>query len=577
MAYSNYSCEICHVLPSSESISLLNGASLAIRERGAVYTRQEVVEFILDLVGYNSQRDLEFERLLEPACGEGNFLIPAVKRLLESSKKNKKENESVYERLKNSVRAVELHPESLEITKSKLFDLLTENDVPLEDCAKLLKDWLILGDFLLIKLPFDFTFIVGNPPYIRQELLSSDTLSLYRQMYKTMFDRADIYVAFIEKSLTSLALKGQCGIICSDRWMKNRYGGPLRDFVSCNFHLKIYVDMTDSAAFDSEVTAYPAITVIENDKGLYNTAVASNPKIEPENLRTLALNLNSQNDSYDDRVHVVSGVCRGSEPWIFGSVESLLFVRRLEDQFPLLEETGCKVGIGVATGADDIYIASMQDLDIEDSRKIPLIMTGDIHNKQIIWSGNAVVNPFLEDGSLVNLNDYPKLKLYLESNKSRICQRHVANKNPIKWYRTIDRINPALTHKKKLLIPDISGQAQIIHEFGLFYPHHNLYYITSDKWDLRVLQGILLSGVAHLFVEAYSTQMRGKYLRFQAQYLRRIRIPYWESLSEMQKKVLVISAEQEDPTICDGVIAEIYNLSENEIAIIQSKRGLNAH
>lgn len=575
MAYSNYSSEMHYVPTSPQKVASLL-PSLEVRKRGAIYTRQEVVEFILDLVGYDPQKALESKRLLEPAFGEGSFLIPAVKRLLQSIKITQgKNSKSIYQRLKHSIRGVELHQKSFEITKNKLWDLLIQEGISQEDSEKLLKDWLIQGDFLLIEPPFDFNFVIGNPPYIRQELLSADVLFQYRQKYKTMYDRADIYVAFIEKSLKNLIPGGQCGMICSDRWMKNRYGGPLRDFISSNFHLRVYVDMTDSIAFDSEVTAYPAITVIANDQGSITT-VASNPTIEKENLRTLALSLTNQINLNDDRVQIVKGICQSSEPWIFGSADSLTLVRRLEDQFPLIEETGCKIGIGLATGADDVYIAPMKELDIEDSRKIPLVMTSDIINGQIMWSGYGVVNPYLEEGSLVDLDDYPKLQSYLESQKARICRRHVATKDPVRWYRTIDRINPTLAHKQKLLLPDISGQAQIIYESGQFYPHHNLYYIISDNWNLRVLQGILISGIAHLFVEAYSTQMRGKYLRFQAQYLRRIRIPYWENLSSIQKKILSHAAIQQDPAICDEVIAELYSLSENEMAVIRSKRGSNA-
>ena len=39
------------------------------------------------------------------------------------------------------------------------------------------------------------------------------------------------------------------------------------------------------------------------------------------------------------------------------------------------------------------------------------------------------------------------------------------------------------------------------------------------------MQAVLLSGIARLFMSIYSTKMRGGYLRFQAQYLRRIRVP----------------------------------------------------
>ena len=34
---------------------------------------------------------------------------------------------------------------------------------------------------------------------------------------------------------------------------------------------------------------------------------------------------------------------------------------------------------------------------------------------------------------------------------------------------------------------------------GDHYPHHNLYFVVSDAWDLEVLGGILLAAVeAHL-------------------------------------------------------------------------------
>jgi hypothetical protein len=73
---------------------------------------------------------------------------------------------------------------------------------------------------------------------------------------------------------------------------------------------------------------------------------------------------------------------------------------------------------------------------------------------------------------------------------------------------------------------------------GGFYPHHNLYYITSTEWDLAVLGGLLLSGVAQFFIESYAVRMRGGTLRFQAQYLRRIRVPSPASLNPATQEAL---------------------------------------
>ena len=53
-------------------------------ELGAVFTRRWVVEFILDLVGYTSDKDLGGMSIVEPSCGSGAFLTPIVERLVAS-------------------------------------------------------------------------------------------------------------------------------------------------------------------------------------------------------------------------------------------------------------------------------------------------------------------------------------------------------------------------------------------------------------------------------------------------------------------------------------------------------------
>jgi adenine-specific DNA-methyltransferase len=93
----------------------------------------------------------------------------------------------------------------------------------------------------------------------------------------------------------------------------------------------------------------------------------------------------------------------------------------------------------------------------------------------------------------------------------------VAKKAPANWFRTIDRVYPKLVGTPKLLIPDIAGANEVVFDHGRFHPHHNLYFVTSDHWDLEVLGGLLSSRVALFFVWSYAVKMRGGYLRFQAQ------------------------------------------------------------
>jgi hypothetical protein len=236
----------------------------------------------------------------------------------------------------------------------------------------------------------------------------------------------------------------------------------------------------------------------------------------------------------------------------------------LEKEFPLIEDAGCKIGIGVATGADKVFIAPYATLEVEECRKLPLVRTGDIATGEVNWSGDGVVNPFNDDGSLVDLLDYPRLRAYFEKNGAALKARHVSKRNPTGWFRTIDRIYPALTTTPKLLIPDIKGEAHIVYEAGRYYPHHNLYHITSNEWDLHALRAILLSGIARLFVATYSTKMHGGFLRFQAQYLRKIRLPKWSSVPRQVQAALVEAASAGNVLDCSQQTAKVFRLSEAE-------------
>jgi Eco57I restriction-modification methylase/TaqI-like C-terminal specificity domain len=538
----------------------------SLESRGVVFTRLEVVEFILNLAGYTDNQPLYQTRLLEPSFGGGQFLLPIVKRLL-TSWRNTNDPDSALDLLSNSIRAVELHHQTFQSTRTAVLQLLTQEGLPREIAIALADRWLLQGDFLLIPLDEPFDFVVGNPPYVRQELIPAPLLAEYRSRYHTLYDRADLYIPFIERSLSLLSKGGCLGFICADRWMKNRYGGPLRKLIATQFHLKIYVDMVDTPSFDSDVIAYPAITIISRESP-GSTRIAHRPTLDQSTLATLAERLRAHPFQHHATVRELAQVPNGEEPWLLGSADQTSLIRRLEQTFPTIEESGCKVGIGVATGADKAFIGDFDALDVEPDRKLPLVMTKDIRSGEVIWQGKGVINPFSDSSSLVNLQDYPRLHRYLEARRDVIAKRHCAQKHPNNWYRTIDRITPALAQQPKLLIPDIKGEAHVVFENGLLYPHHNLYYITSDDWELRALQAVMLSAISRLFVATYSTKMRGGFLRFQAQYLRRIRIPQWANVPQLLRVELADAALTLDIQRCNQAVFQLYDLSDEERSLL---------
>lgn len=119
-----------------------------------------------------------------------------------------------------------------------------------------------------------------------------------------------------------------------------------------------------------------------------------------------------------------------------------------------------------------------------------------------------------------------------------------------------------MTARPKLMFPDLKSTIHPVLNEGGFYPHHNLYYIVSGSWDLRVLGGILLSRVSQAFVEAYAVRMRGGTLRFQDQYLRRIRVPRPGDISEEHRRALSQAFMERDVSTATEVAILVYGIDD---------------
>ena len=65
--------------------------------------------------------------------------------------------------------------------------------------------------------------------------------------------------------------------------------------------------------------------------------------------------------------------------------------------------------------------------------------------------------------------------------------------------------------------------------------------------------------------------MRGGYLRFQAQYLRRIRLPRWLDVPESVREALTAAANAGDDEACNNAVTALYRLTPEEATAI----GLN--
>ncbi|MFH9982756.1 Eco57I restriction-modification methylase domain-containing protein [Streptomyces sp. NPDC017179] len=547
----------------TDSLTLPQSLQEAV-EHGEVFTRGWVVELILDLIDYTPEKDLCDARLVEPACGAGAFLGVIASRVSASCRAHGRPLADASE----AVRAFDLLDRNVELSRAVIMRTLQDEGWDSVEAEKIAADWVQQGDYLLQShTDHRADYVVGNPPYIRLEDVPDDRMAAYRDACRTMSGRADIYIGFYETALHSLTPGGRLGFICADRWMRNQYGRALRRLVTRHFSMDLVLAMHDVDAFDEQVSAYPAITLISNQPQGPAVVADTTRAFGAAQARDFAdwrrSGISERIDTEALKAARLPHWFPEEESWPAASPARLAMLEDLTKRFGLLEDsrTGTRVGIGVATGADKVFLT--QDADaVEPDRLLPMAMVKDTTSGTLDWSGTYLVNPWSTDGDLVDLSAYPRLASYFSKHSDALRKRYVAAKQPHRWYKTIDKVDAGLTRRSKLLFPDMKLTIHPVLDQGGLYPHHNLYFIVSDAWDMRVLGGLLLSKVAQAFVEAYAVRMRGGTLRFQAQYLRKIRVPDPNAIEESDKVALADAFDRRDVAAATEAALRAYGLAE---------------
>lgn len=524
---------------------------------GAVFTKPEVTEFILDLAGYQPTRNrLADQRLLEPSCGDGAFLAAAVLRLLGSERHHRGNVAWNDDRLVTALKACDVNLGFVTQARERIARLLVQEGCPEERGRILANGWVEHADFLLAPWRERFDFVIGNPPYVRIEDLPPGVMHRYRELFPTCADRADLYVAFFEQGLHLLSDGGQLAFICANRFAKNQYGRSLRELIARQYRVRFFLNLEHTQPFVSEVSAYPCIVVLDRGTGK-ETRAATLDRVDESTLRSLLDNSSSEWSVFP------SWYPEGA-PWV--ATNKMVFDQHeaLAERHPLLEDSAeqTRVGIGVATGADDIFVRPSKEASVEDYCQLPLIMAKDVTAESLNWSGHYLINPYKSspDGGFHSMSATPGLAAYFEQHRERLEKRHTARKSPEMWFRTIDRVSYGLTGTPKLLLPDIQNGGVVGWDAGNYYPHHNLYWITSLGWNLHALQAILRSTFVYNQVRAVSVQMRGGAVRYQAQVLRKLRVPLASSLSSELVDRLSTVAHSINQAEIDAVAAEAFHV-----------------
>ncbi len=520
------------------------------RTTGAVFTRPEVVSYMMREVmragHFGKWKELS---VLEPSCGDGAFVLPIVEAMIAENPNWDDDS------LDGFLLAFDVSEKSISHVKREVVARLDSAGCPKDVVKRLLSCWFRCEDFLLHDFQKRFDVVIGNPPYIRFDNIALEKQRAYKARYDTFSERCDIYVPFFERSLSLLSPRGVFSFICTNRFVRSSYGRRLRRMISDSYHVALYLNMEHTQPFETEVSAYPAIYVIDRHigKNTYSGEVAS---LDDDALRHYRTGVAGS------RLNRFVKWYGGEDAWVTTDSAERERFESITSSFPTIEQSGAGtlVGIGVASGADEIYVDPQRNTEIEASCLLPLVASEDIQGGSIEWNSRYMLNPYdqHDDRQMLDLSKFPKTGAYLEKHAGRLKARYCAKKHPDSWYRTLDRISYRVLRAEKLLLPDIQRGGNVaLDERGQFYPHHNVYWITSDTWNMRALCVLMRSSFVTEQIRRVSVQMRGGSIRYQAQNLRHVHIPAWSSLDEADVTALAGLYGESDVARVDRLVESL--------------------
>jgi hypothetical protein len=117
-----------------------------------------------------------------------------------------------------------------------------------------------------------FDIVIGNPPYVRAD--APDTAELRKQIlesksYKSLWEKWDLYVAFLEKGFNLLKSNGKICFIIPDAYMSSKYAEKSHDY----FLENATIERVD---FCSEVKIF--------DAAVKNIIIQFSNKVAPQNI-----------------------------------------------------------------------------------------------------------------------------------------------------------------------------------------------------------------------------------------------------------------------------------------------------
>jgi type I restriction-modification system DNA methylase subunit len=529
--------------------------------------------------------------ILDPACGSGAFLNQALDFLVEEHHKIDALKTQLLggglifsdietDILEKNIYGVDLNEESVEIAKLSLWLRTAQKGRKLNTLSNnikcgnsLIDDPEIVGEkafnwekeFPEIFKKGGFDIVIGNPPYVRAELLG-DFREHLEKNYSVYNPSGDLFSYFYEKSFQLLKAKGLFGFI-SNTFDKTTAGISIREFLQNEVQFLKYIDFTEVQIFEG-ATTYPVIIIAKNQKETNLPFIYI--KI-PKSSQSVVIDID-----FHDSV-LVSQNSLNKENWSFKSNQAVSLVEKLQKNKTIREIYG-KSFRGILTGLNEAFIIpttypvgkhvkpifegkELEKWSIPESAKQLIFFESK-------WTKEKYGVDVTETFALEKLkNEFPELMNHILPLEERARNRF--DQGDFFW----ELRNCAyydLFEKPKIVFPNLQNTNKFaFDESGAYINAPAVILPTNDKF----ITAILNSKLVWYFLTNICVVRNGGYIEVKPQYFEQIPIP---EISEEKKQELqsftnqIISKTSEKQM----VQSQFLKLLENKFADLKFNKKL---
>ena len=479
--------------------------------------------------------------ILDPACGSGAFLNAALQflmaehHLIDEMEAKVAGASLVFQDVENSILennlfGVDINEESVEIAQLALWlrtakphrklNTLSEN---IKCGNSLISDPEIAGpksfnwqkEFPKVFEKGGFDVVIGNPPYVRAEIIAQKDMEYYRDNYKVFNPDGDLFSYFYEKGMSMLNNNGLFGFI-SNTFDKTSAGKTLRNYVQTGTTIEGYVDFTEVQIFEG-ATTYPIILLLSKRKEEKHTFVYT--KIPKEMQGNVIIS------SAPTKVVEQNGL--DSDSWSFQSAEMSKVIKKISSFKSVKDQYG-KCYRGLLTGLNDAFIINEETRELLNNKdsKSDEIIKPIYEGKDLQKWCNQQLQKYLicthngyDDIPAMDIDQYPAVKDYLGSFEPQLSKRCDKGNTP---YNLRNCAYQSLFYQPKI----IWGNLQNSNKFswddkGTVISAPACMLPTNNKALLAVLN----SRIVWLFLSSICVVRNGGYIEVKPQYFEQIPIP----------------------------------------------------